>query len=221
MRISIEQAVTYILAIPAHRSSNESHRRLGATFYDQISTIAYSDQDPITAEYNAEVLGIINAAVRMFSVVHDKMQHQWNELESIKQERESIIKRIRLLSPLENGNYFTKAVAIITPVASAVNIGTFTVNVKLFIALILTFTIGLDAISNIVSYIVIKTYKKKYLQERSLSWETNAQEEYKTIINQVVSDLCLLQNRVFPTETLSEREIDDRCKMIIERKFYL
>jgi len=221
MKISIEQAVAYILAIPAHRSSNESHRKLGAAFYDQICTIAYSDQDPAISVYNAEALGIINSAVRMFSVVHDKMQQQWNELASIKQEREQIIKRIRLLSPLEKGNYFVKSIAIIAPLLFSIDFTPLSLNTKIFIPLVIIISIGLDALSNLVAFFVMKTFKYNYIQEHSVKWEKNAQAEYKEIITHVITDLCLLQNRVFLSEQLTEKDISEIAEEVIERKFYL
>lgn len=83
MKINLITAVNLILSLPAHRSQNEGHRKIGETALNEL--LSFSDvSDQKEKEYNKAAIAIILSAARAFSVERDRISGTWSYLKEIK-----------------------------------------------------------------------------------------------------------------------------------------
>ncbi|BCM94491.1 hypothetical protein IAD21_06398 (plasmid) [Abditibacteriota bacterium] len=76
--LQLEQWLSFVIALPSHRSSNEGHRKFGERLvklvYDELP--AQHTADPVAAAYFVHMLAEVSWAVRGFSNVRDHFQAQ-------------------------------------------------------------------------------------------------------------------------------------------------
>jgi len=82
--LGVEQALDLVLALPAHRSSNEKHAAFGHLLVQQyfVELKQQVKDDEKAVGYLTNVLAAIASAVRAFSVQRDMFDTAWRSLEA-------------------------------------------------------------------------------------------------------------------------------------------
>ena len=114
MRITIDAAVDYLLAIPAHRSANEAHRELGKMALEELREYREIGTDEAEKAYNKAVIAATLSAARAFSVERDRIAGIWRSIDEIRARRLRLLAAGRALSPLAEKNYWVKAIAVLS-----------------------------------------------------------------------------------------------------------
>lgn len=114
MRIPIDAAVDYLLAIPAHRSSNEAHRQLGTMALEELREYRELGADDTEKAYNKAVIAATLSAARAFSVERDRIAGIWRSIDDIKARRLRLLAASRDLSPLAKKNYWAKTITLLS-----------------------------------------------------------------------------------------------------------
>jgi hypothetical protein len=108
MKLDIHTALHLILALPAHRSHDEGHRQLGKISFDELLQYRDLGQSDSEKAFNRAMIALVLSGVLAFSVERDKIATMWQSIEGIKTRRERLIAVFRGLSPLSEGNYWSK-----------------------------------------------------------------------------------------------------------------
>src|SRR5437867_1736261 len=113
--IDAEAALDLVLALPAHRSHNSSHAAFGKQILDEylIGVRGRYKDHPVASRYLDNLFAAIASAVRAFSVERDMFATRWDSISEIKKADLERAKRIDGYSPFSEGNYWSKAFAIL------------------------------------------------------------------------------------------------------------
>ena len=120
MKLDINTAISLILALPAHRSGNQGHQKLGEKALDFL--IEYKDLgDDKEKAFNRDMISAVFSAVRAFSVERDALSGRWKTIDDIKIKRENLIRGLSKVSVFENDNYWAKLIAAIPAIGVVIN----------------------------------------------------------------------------------------------------
>ena len=114
MKLEIPEALHLLLALPAHRSHDEGYRQIGKTALEQLLDYPSSSADEKEKAYNKAMVALTLSAVRAFSVERDRIGGIWKSIDAVQARRERLLKLFESLSPLSSGNYWSKAIVLIT-----------------------------------------------------------------------------------------------------------
>src|SRR2546427_6716051 len=113
--IDAEAALDLVLALPAHRSHNTAHAAFGKQILDEylVGVRARYKDAPVASRYLDDLFAAVVSAVRAFSVERDMFATRWDSVSEIKKTDLERAKRIGGYSPFAEGNYWSKAIAIL------------------------------------------------------------------------------------------------------------
>lgn len=201
MKLDIDTAIPLILAIPAHRSNNEGHRKMGEQALSFLFQYSELGNDENETAFNRTMIALVLSAVRAFSVERDRIAGEWKAIEKIKERRETLLQSVRNLSPLSQGNYWAKTVSVIVSL-----IGPFVISsdyfTKSFIITFIIITITLELLSKSLEHALATFFEKKMPIEKAVKWELESIKCYKKILKGFLNDALLLYRRIYPQESI-------------------
>lgn len=114
--IDVETAIDLVLALPAHRSSDEGHARFGAVLVDEyiVKLREHYRDDPTAFAYLNELMAVVGSAVRAFSVTRDIFTRQRSALVAVRQLRIEDAEHIREYSPLHKDGVWGRVLVLAT-----------------------------------------------------------------------------------------------------------
>lgn len=114
--LSPEAALDLILALPAHRSSNERHSKFGAVLVDEYFTRLREQytHDNTAYGYLTELMATVAAAVRAFSVTRDIFGTRWSALVAVRDQKLAEAEQIRSYSPLHGDSIWGRIWSVLT-----------------------------------------------------------------------------------------------------------
>lgn len=226
MKINLDVAISYLLAIPSHRSSNEGQRKIGEKYYDQLVGIVGNSSNDLEKIFNTEILAMMNAVIRSFSVIHDRVSGYWNAIKEIKETRDKIVNKIHHISPFDPKSYWIKVFTV--AIAIGFSIKDIIQNNYMNTAIIfISASISLEVIANVIAFLIMKYYKNTDLKTIDEKWRNEGQENYKKIISAFINDYIQRHLVYYPEEKVIENinlsedgGLEKIQKIYIDRKFY-
>jgi hypothetical protein len=219
MKLEIKEALHLLLALPAHRSHDEGHRQIGKTALEQLLDYASSSTDENEKAYNKAMVALTLSAVRAFSVERDRIEGVWKSIDAVKIRRERLLKLFESLSPLSSGNYWSKAIVLITsmgvsvgkswPDPGAVSFG--------FACWLVVILIGLEIFARITEYGTAVFFDRRGPVEKQQSWQEQSILKYKEILEQYIDEAFEIHKRFYPNKkcmgvNLDNQDDSDRLK---------
>lgn len=199
MRLELSEAISLILALPAHRSHDEGHRLLGTKTLDYLMEYKELGSDDVEKAFNRSMIASVLSTVRAFSVQRDAINATWKTIDAIKAEKKSLSQEIRDISPLSKGNASVKQILAI--------IGALGISIRALLPTQkeITFLIYLIAvffileIGTIIAACLINLASErnddKYKQK---SWEDNNLTKYKEIIGKFIDEVIQNYKTYYP-----------------------
>lgn len=215
--LSVEQWLSYVLALPSHRSNNEGHRAFGARIiklvYDEIP--AQFAEDVTARSYFNHMLAEVAWAVRGFSAVRDSFQRHVQSHAAHTEHAKERAKGWTELSPLRRESLGSKGLSI------AVGAGGATALSWAFPAI----PIGLNVAAVIVlAYIVhlfldwlqaaaVKRALAREPREAMETWSGDARPQYEALARAFLEKAAVIERRFYPNAKEQPEDFD----VIIER----
>lgn len=200
--LSLEQWLSFVLALPSHRSSNEGHRAFGARIiklvYDEIP--AQYAEDEIARDYFNHMLAEVAWAVRGFSAVRDSFQRHVQAHVAHTDHAKERAKGWTELSPLRKESLGSKGLSI------AVGAGGATALSRTFPSI----PIGWNAAAVIaLAYVIhlfldwlqasaVKRALANEPREAMETWSGDARPQYETIAQAFLQKASVIERRFYP-----------------------
>lgn len=198
MKLEISETIPLILAIPAHRSHNEGHRKLGERAIELLFSYKESSSN-IEDNYNTAMIGAVLSSVRAFSVERDSINEKWKKIEYIKKRRERLLKMFQNISPLSSGNYWSKLLVLVG--AGGFSLSHIILNgyqdTPWFIYYLILFLICLEFISKIGEYIFAEWIEISVPKEKLKEWEKYTLTQYKKILENFLEEAVDIHLRYY------------------------
>lgn len=229
MKLEIDDALHLLLALPAHRSQNEGHRLLGKTALDQLVDYEKCTNDEKGKAFNKAMIALVLSATRAFSVERDQIDAVWKSIESIHLRRERLTALFRRLSPLTEGNYWTKSIALISSVGISLGRGwpdPQAISIS-FVICFVGFLLILELISQLIEYFVASRWDRKTPLEKATKWKEQSVPRYQKIVEQFISEAIEIYKHHFPRQeclgvNLGDSEnVSHLKKRLLNNCFYL
>jgi len=218
MRITIDSAVDYLLAIPAHRSSNQAHRKLGELALEELQEYRELGTDETEKAYNKAVIAAVLSAARAFSVERDRIAGIWQSIDEIKTRHLRLLTAGRALSPLAPKNYWARAVALISAAGISLVSGQggdasatvsqadriFNMIAKIspvFVIYLIVALVLLEIMSHIVEWIIGVAVERKSPIEKQAKWQKLTMGRYEEFTRKYILEHIGLHKAFFPKET--------------------
>lgn len=218
--IRVEQALDLILAIPAHRSSNDNHAKFGSMLLEEYFINLrdeYKDGENAYM-YLTNLFSLVASSVRAFSVQRDIFQTRWNSLNKIKN---SILERA---NRLDKYSPFNGAIGKI--ITLFISFGSSGFIVKTYSDLIQT--MGKLAFWIPVMFVVVMfafdfalefyRFRLVSIAERTLPdnvvevWVEDNIRQYRKILKSFLFNAIEIQNYYYPGEKVFENDINNMSK---------
>lgn len=218
MRIPIDVAVDYLLAIPAHRSSNEAHRQLGKIALDELREYRELGTDETEKAYNKAVIAATLSAARAFSVERDRIAGIWRSIDEIKARHLRLLAASRELSPLAKKNYWAKAITLLS--ATGVSFGTAQVPASSaagsqtsglidvlhsvpgsFVICLLLAVLLLELVSHLMEWVVGAFLERRGPIEKQAKWQELTMGRYAEFSRKFVLECIDLHKAYYSNET--------------------
>ena len=230
MKLNISEAISLILAIPAHRSHIESHRKIGEKAIELLLDYKNITTDETEKAFNISMIGSVLSAVRAFSIERDRISSEWKSIEAIRNLRERLLEIFRNLSPLSKGNYWSKALLLLIAFGIASKDTFNNLSNLPFIAVVslLILIVLAEITSKVGEFLFAYWFEKKLPIEKVAKWESESLVKYKSIIKKFIDEAVDIQKRYYPDNkiidgydiSVDEKTIEFREKLI-EKHFYL
>jgi len=218
MRIQIDSAIDYMLAIPAHRSSNEAHRQLGKLALDELREYRDLAAGDTEKSYNKAIIAATLSAARAFSVERDRIAGIWRSIDEIKARRLRLLSAFRELSPLAKKNYWAKALALLsaagfsagvaqTSVASSAGpqaVGLADILRSLpgsFAIWLIAAILVLEVASHLLEWAVGTFLERQVPVEKQSRWRESTIGRYEEFTRKFVLECIDIQRSHYPDET--------------------
>ena len=202
MKLDISTSTALILALPAHRSANEHHRKLGERAFsllDDYKTHGVADTEKA---FNSAMTAAILSTVRAFSVERDRIGGQWKAIEAIRRRREEMLSVFRSMSPFSKGNYWAKAVSIIA--AAGFSFGKLIngVDKESWSAALwlLGVLLGMEILSKIGEFAFANWFEKALPIEKEKKWRRESMKSYKNILEKFIANAIAIHLNHYPDE---------------------
>lgn len=215
--LSLEQWLSYVLALPSHRSSNEGHRSFGARIiklvYDEIPD-QYSE-DATARSYFNHMLAEVAWAVRGFSAVRDSYQRHVQAHAAHTEHAKERARGWTELSPLRKESIGSKGLSI------AVGAGGATALSRAFPAIPIGWNVAaVIALAYIVHLFLdwlqaaaVKRALASEPREAMETWSGDARPQYEALARAFLEKASAIERRFYPDAT--EQVVD--FEQIIER----
>jgi hypothetical protein len=224
MKINLITAVNLILALPAHRSQIEGHRKIGEMALDELLSFSgVSDQKE--KEYNKTAIAIILSTARAFSVERDRISGTWAYLKEIKQKREDILEFWKYLSPFREKNYWAKLLSVFLGGSAGLSQGLdglknipISTSLGIFVSLIL-----FELVSRIALFFTNAYFEKKGQTDKEEQWRAQSIIVYKSIAEKAINNLLLAQETILGKSEYgqaNDQEKKKKIQEIINNSFY-
>ncbi len=231
MKLELSQAVPLILALPAHRSNNEGHRKMGEKAVDFLLEYRNLGVDEEEKAFNRAMIVSILSAVRAFSVERDRLADRWKSTEAGKIKREKFIDDLRELSPLAKGNYWIKSATSVLGIlgVSASNILQGRVeDIIRVVGIVLIALVVIEIITIVLSFLLSYSLERKLPLEKEIRWEEESMEKYKSIIRKFIDEAVGIYKDYSPDalkmggiEIQKGEDIERLKDELVSRCFYL
>jgi hypothetical protein len=229
MRLDINSAIQFILALPAHRSNNAGHQQLGIRTLDYLFEFK-ADEDGIDCDFNKEIIISILSAVRAFSVERDALASRWDSQKEIKEKREILISSFKKFLPLEEDNHWAKIISFAPFLATYVFL--FINNLSLTwyqnILLISLPFIFLQLIGTLSIHIIHTKYLKRADKDKADEWQNSSMQKYQHIVSCFIDEYVSIFQKYYPDvkklygfDMNDPKEIEAMKVQIIKKQFYL
>lgn len=205
--LSLEQWLSYVLALPSHRSSNEGHRAFGARVvklvYDEIP--AQYAEDATARSYFNHMLAEVAWAVRGFSAVRDNFQRHVQAHSAHTEHAKERAKGWTELSPLKKESLGSKGLSIavgaggataLSHAFPAIPIGW---NVATVIVLAYLVHLFLDWLQSTA----VKRALEKEPKETMETWTDDARPRYEAIARAFLEKAWAIEHRFYPNDDVS------------------
>ncbi|BDZ71130.1 hypothetical protein [Methanobacterium petrolearium] len=228
MKLEISEAIPLILAIPAHRSQNEGHRKLGEKAIDLLFEYKNSASDT-ELKYNMAMIGAVLSTDRAFSVERDRITEKWKVVDYIKQRRERLLEMFQNISPFSSGNYWSKILVVLAAgglSASNIILQGYQTTPYFFIFLVI-FLLAFEFLSRAGEYWFSTRIEKSVPTEKLGKWEKEALTEYENILKFFIQEAVQIHLNYYPDEKklygldLTDQESVNSLKdFLIGKHFY-
>lgn len=218
--IRIEQALDLILAIPAHRSSNDKHAKFGSMLIEEYFV---NLRDKYKDEKNAymyltNLFSLVASSVRAFSVQRDIFQTRWNSLNKIKNSTMERANRLDKYSPF-NGAIGKIISLFISLGSSGFIVKTYSDLIQtmgklafwvplIFIVVIFAFDFVLDLYRYRLVSIAEKTLPDNVVEV----WVKESIKQYRKILKSFLINATEIQKYYYPGEKVFEKDINNLSK---------
>lgn len=208
MKLRLDTAISLILAIPAHRSSNDGHRNLGNKSLDLLFEYSKENEDK---EFNMAVIASVLSAVRAFSVERDKLNGRWKVLDGKKSRVEELISKLNNLSLLNKNSYFTQILSLLPSLEAILDsiVNSNKLNYWQFLCITLVTPIVLEVIIQILLCILKNINDKKGNEDKIKVWREDNLKEYKKIVKCFISNYIEIHKIFYPNENKIDSYIID------------
>ncbi len=230
MKLNISEAISLILAIPAHRSHIESHRKIGEKAIELLLDYKNMTTDETEKAFNISMIGSVLSAVRAFSVERDRISSEWKSIEAVKSLRERLLEVFLNLSPLSKGNYWSKSLLLLIAFGIASkNIfnGFYNLPFKAVVLLLILIVLA-EIISKIGEFLFASWFEKKFPIEKVAKWESESIIKYKSILRKFIDEAIDIQKRYYPENKIIDGydiNVEEKKsafkEKLIEKHFYL
>ncbi len=200
--LSLEQWLSYVLALPSHRSSNEGHRAFGARIiklvYDEIPA-QYAD-DATARSYFNHMLAEVAWAVRGFSAVRDTFQRHVQAHAAHTEHAKERAKGWTELSPLRKESLGSKGLSI------AVGAGGATALSRAFPAIPIGWNVAaVIALAYLVHLFLdwlqaeaVKRALANEPREAMETWSGDVRPQYEAIARAFLEKASVIERRFYP-----------------------
>ncbi len=197
MKLNISEAISLILAIPAHRSHVESHRKIGEKAIELLLDYKNMATDETEKAFNISMIGSVLSVVRAFSVERDRISSEWKSIEAVKNLRERLLEVFRNLSPLSKGNYWSKALLLLTAfgIASKNTFSSFYNLPFRAVILLLILIVLVEIVSKIGEFLFASWFEKIFPIEKAVKWESESIVKYKSVVRKFIDEAVDIQKR--------------------------
>lgn len=200
MRLELSEAISLILALPAHRSNNEGHRKMGDRALDLL--IEYKEtEDQTEKAFNYAMICSILSTIRAFSVERDRISGVWASINEIKKRREKYVQIVRNFSPMEKGNYWSKILAIIIAAGFTVKLPLVGTDVESGVWFLIVAILSLEIFSKIFEVILSTIFEKAVPIEKEKKWKTESMQQYRNLVNKFIDEAISNYRKYYPSET--------------------
>lgn len=215
--LRIQQAIDLILAIPAHRSSNENHAKFGNLIIEEYFVKLREEYKDDNTAYNYlnNLFAAISSSVRAFSVQRDIFQTKWNSLNQVKNSYINRANRLDIYSPF-NGN-IGKVISLFVSLGSSSiivdsyndfleTIGRFAFWIPiLFIIIMFIF----DFILGIYKNYLISKAEKVLPNEVIGTWREENITQYRKIVRSFLFNAIEIHKYFYSKEKIFDEDISD------------
>lgn len=226
--VAVEQWVDLIVASAAHRSHNPGQQAFGQALLQRYFVALperYRD-DKVALQYFDNMLCVVAAGVRGFSVVRDVFQTNWDALKSERDAAVAYMERLRQFAPLQKDGYWSKALGaalgagLATPLAAAFSKTVSPAPLLWILVGLGGAAAGVIAVQWIVEWLVRREQRRiesAYPQKLLDEWQQKSLRGYRTVIRQIVPLAIEVSDRFYPggSAPLGEDKLDE----VVERHF--
>jgi hypothetical protein len=206
--LSLEQWLSYVLALPSHRSSNEGHRAFGTRIvklvYDEIPS-QYAEDETARSYFN-HMLAEVAWAVRGFSAVRDNFQRQVQVQAAHTEHEKERAKGWTELSPLRKESLGSKGLSI------AVGAGGATALSRLFpsipigwnVATVIVLAYAVHLFLDWLQATAVKHALAKEPVKVMDAWSDDARPQYEAIARAFLEKAWAIESRFYPPSDAAE-----------------
>lgn len=208
--LGVEQALDLVLALPAHRSSNEKHAAFGHLLVQEYF-VALREQvkdDEKALGYLTNILAAIASAVRAFSVQRDMFDTAWGSLAAQRSYEIDRANHMDRYSPFKEKGVWGKVIgfafgsgsvglillealeAYLTNLPVSVILGAFSGGV---IGLLV-----LELMIDIWRSKLLKKAEKRFPEELQARWRSECIPRYRTILRQFLLSAIRIREEWYP-----------------------
>ena len=200
MKLDIHTALHLVLALPAHRSHDEGHRQLGKISFDELLQYRDLGQGDSEKAFNRAMIALVLSAVRAFSVERDKIATVWQSIDAVKTRRDRLLAVFQGLSPLSEGNYWTKILAVLGSAgwsfaSSAPDWTKVSASFVIWLGILL---VCLEIASKLLEYLAASWYEKRGPIEKQKVWVEKSLGTYREIAAKFIADALVIHTQYFP-----------------------
>ena len=206
--LNLEQWLSYVLALPSHRSSDEGHRAFGTRIvklvYDEIPT-QYANDETARRYFN-HMLAEVAWAVRGFSAVRDNFQRQVQVRAANTEHAKERAKGWIELSPLRKESLGSKGLSIAVGAGGATALSHLVPSIPIGwnVALVIVIAYTVHLFLDWLQAAAVKRALAKEPREVMDAWSDDARPQYEAIARAFLEKAWAIESRFYPSGDASE-----------------
>ena len=206
--LSLEQWLSYVIALPSHRSLNEGHRAFGTRIlklvYDEIP--AQYAEDVTARNYFNHMLAEVAWAVRGFSAVRDNFQRQVQARAAHAVHAKERAKGWSELSPLRKESLGSKGLSIAVGAGGATALSHVFPSIPIGwnVALVIVLAYAVHLFLDWLQATAVKRALAKEPREVMDAWSDVARPQYEAIARAFLEKAWAIESRFYPPSDASE-----------------